>query len=127
LQFISHLVLNSNQETKRNQSNKINCMKTGIFTLKTIGNKTALQRLAAIFTAAFLLLASTGLQAQDVLMGLTSNGGPEGKGTAYSIKTDTKAYNVIRKLCGLGLPAGERTGARHRWLPVRHDAGRRHI
>ena len=77
-------------------------MKTGIFTLKTIGNKTAWQRLAALFTAAFLLLASTGLQAQDILMGLTSNGGPEGKGTAYSIKTDTKAYNVIRSFVDWG-------------------------
>jgi uncharacterized repeat protein (TIGR03803 family) len=96
------LVLNSNNKKKRNQSIKFNCMKTGIFTQKTNGNKTTWQRLAALLTAAFLFLASTSLQAQDVLMGLTSNGGPEGKGTAFSIRTDTKAYNVINSFVDWG-------------------------
>src|SRR4051812_19878033 len=55
----------------------------------------------------FLLLAififSTSIiKAQDVLMGLTSNGGPEGKGTAYSIKTDGKGFNVIKGFANWG-------------------------
>ncbi len=36
------------------------------------------------------------------LVGLTSNGGPEGKGTAYSIKTDTKAFNIIKDFVDWG-------------------------
>src|SRR5690242_14517070 len=33
--------------------------------------------------------------AQNVLVGLTSNGGPEGKGTAFSIKTNGTNFSVI--------------------------------
>lgn len=42
------------------------------------------------------------INAQDVLMGLTSNGGPEGKGTSFSIKTDTKAFDVIKGFANWG-------------------------
>lgn len=47
-------------------------------------------------------LITTNLNAQDVLMGLTSNGGVEGKGTAYSIKTDGKSLNVIKGFADYG-------------------------
>jgi len=33
-------------------------------------------------------------QAQDVLVGLTSNGGPEGIGTAFSIKTSGANFSI---------------------------------
>ncbi len=56
--------------------------------------------ISALFT--FLILLCTQAGAQDVLMGLTSNGGPEGKGTAFSIKTDTKAFNVIKSFADWG-------------------------
>lgn len=52
--------------------------------------------------APFLFFISSRSSAQDVLMGLTSNGGPEGKGTAYSIKTDTKAFNIIKGFADWG-------------------------
>lgn len=74
-------------------------MKTETATQQT---NTTLQCLSAFFTAVFLLLFSTSLCAQDVLMGLTSNGGPEGKGTLYSYKTDTKAFNVIKGFANWG-------------------------
>ncbi|MDO9373356.1 MAG: T9SS type A sorting domain-containing protein [Ferruginibacter sp.] len=50
----------------------------------------------------FLLGSFSTLQAQDVLVGLTSNGGPEGKGTAYSIKSDGKNFNVIKGFADWG-------------------------
>lgn len=53
------------------------------------------------FVAAFVFLSARA-SAQDVLMGLTSNGGPEGKGTAYSIKTDGKGFNVIKGFVNWG-------------------------
>src|SRR4051794_10645049 len=36
--------------------------------------------------------------AQDTLMGLTSNGGPEGKGTVFSINTNGNAFTIIKGL-----------------------------
>ena len=47
----------------------------------------------------FLMLISMSVataQAQNVLAGLTSNGGVAGKGTAFTIKTDGTAFNVIK-------------------------------
>ena len=43
------------------------------------------------------------LRAQDVVVGLTSNGGPQGKGTAYSIKTDGKSFNLIKAFADWGV------------------------
>src|SRR3954454_1343756 len=59
------------------------------------------------FKSSFLLLAvfifsTSVIKAQDVLLGLTSNGGPEGKGTAFSIKTDTKAFSIIKGFADWG-------------------------
>jgi uncharacterized repeat protein (TIGR03803 family) len=41
------------------------------------------------------LLTPVLLPAQDVLMGMTSNGGTEGKGTAFTIKTNGTLYSVV--------------------------------
>ncbi len=50
-----------------------------------------------------LLLFITSLaSAQDVLVGLTSNGGPEGKGTAYSIKTNGAGFSVMKAFADCG-------------------------
>ncbi|WP_018611489.1 choice-of-anchor tandem repeat GloVer-containing protein [Segetibacter koreensis] len=51
---------------------------------------------------AFILSAVFGLQAQDVLVGLTSNGGPEGKGTAYSIKTNATGFSILKAFVDWG-------------------------
>ena len=77
-------------------------MKPQIFThaSENTGNSANRYRLFVVTT--FLLLLSTSLWAQDVLMGLTSNGGPEGKGTAFSFKTDTKAFTVIKGFADWG-------------------------
>jgi uncharacterized repeat protein (TIGR03803 family) len=44
----------------------------------------------------FMVLITSTTVAQDRLVGLTSNGGPEGKGTAFSIKTDATGFSVIK-------------------------------
>src|ERR1041384_2444879 len=46
------------------------------------------QRIRNYFFTLLLFTLSTSLFAQDELAGLTSNGGPEGGGTAFSIKTN---------------------------------------
>ncbi|MDQ3290957.1 MAG: hypothetical protein M3Q05_06665 [Bacteroidota bacterium] len=50
----------------------------------------------------FLLLfsafisVSSAVYAQENLVGLTSNGGPEGKGTLFSVKTNGTGYSVLK-------------------------------
>ncbi|MGN6619290.1 MAG: choice-of-anchor tandem repeat GloVer-containing protein [Ilyomonas sp.] len=53
-----------------------------------------------LFMAA--LMISSLLKAQDVLVGLTSNGGPEGKGTAFSLKTNGSNFSVIQGFADWG-------------------------
>jgi uncharacterized repeat protein (TIGR03803 family) len=78
-------------------------MKTKIFIKPSIHTESAFETIRTIITTLFFLLLSlSSLRAQDVLMGLTSNGGPEGKGTAYSIKTDGKGFNVIKGFANWG-------------------------
>jgi uncharacterized repeat protein (TIGR03803 family) len=48
------------------------------------------------------LMVSSLIKAQDVLVGLTSNGGPEGKGTAFSIKTNGSNFSVIQGFADWG-------------------------
>lgn len=60
----------------------------------------ALPLLKLLFLAS-LLFANTA-RAQDVLLGVTSNGGVEGKGTAFSIKTDTKTFSIIKNFADWG-------------------------
>src|SRR5688572_6268220 len=61
-----------------------------------------LSRFFTFILCTFLLTGISSLQAQDVLVGLTSNGGPEGKGTAYSIKSDAKSFTVIKGFADWG-------------------------
>ena len=56
-----------------------------------------------ILLASFgLLLASQFSLAQETLVGLTSNGGPEGKGTAFSIKTDGTGFAIVKGFADWG-------------------------
>lgn len=66
---------------------------------KHTDNRKYVQFLFLLFAVLFSLKR---LKAQDVLFGLTSNGGPEGKGTAYSIRSDTKAFTVIKGFADWG-------------------------
>ncbi len=50
----------------------------------------------------FLLCITTVVQAQDVLTGLTSNGGPEGKGTAFSITSTGTNFSIIKGFADWG-------------------------
>ena len=54
--------------------------------------------LLLIFSLAISFLAD----AQNVLVGLTSNGGPEGKGTAFSITTSGTNFSIIKGFADLG-------------------------
>jgi uncharacterized repeat protein (TIGR03803 family) len=49
-----------------------------------------------------LLLLTLTAKSQDVFTGLTSNGGPEGKGTAFSIKSNGTAFSVIKGFADWG-------------------------
>ncbi|MEX6687057.1 Ig-like domain-containing protein [Danxiaibacter flavus] len=43
----------------------------------------------------FFLQLTTNLHAQEVMAGLTSNGGPAGRGTAFTIKTNGTSFGII--------------------------------
>ena len=43
-----------------------------------------------------LMMLATGLKGQETLMGLTSNGGTEGRGTAFTIKTNATAFTIVK-------------------------------
>jgi uncharacterized repeat protein (TIGR03803 family) len=45
---------------------------------------------------------ATVARAQDILAGLTSNGGTEGRGTAFSIKTNGTNFSVIKAFADWG-------------------------
>jgi uncharacterized repeat protein (TIGR03803 family) len=48
--------------------------------------------------------------AQDVLLGLTSNGGQEGRGTAFSIKSDGSQFALLKRFADWGrTPTGDLT------------------
>lgn len=58
--------------------------------------------------SSILILAAPIAQSQDVFLGLTSNGGLEGKGTAYSIKQDGSGFSVIKGFVDWGaLPTSD--------------------
>ena len=56
---------------------------------------------AAIHILFFLLIMHVA-KAQDVFTGLTSNGGPEGKGTAFSIKSNGTGFSIIKGFADWG-------------------------
>src|SRR5687767_2699874 len=56
-----------------------------------------------ILLASFcLLLAAQFSSAQETLAGLTSNGGPEGKGTAFTIKTNGTGFAITKGFADWG-------------------------
>jgi uncharacterized repeat protein (TIGR03803 family) len=58
--------------------------------------------MAISFVIAMLLSLPIMSNAQNVLAGLTSNGGAEGKGTAFTIKTDGTGFNVFKTFADWG-------------------------
>src|SRR5438270_3678060 len=56
-------------------------------------------RLFCLYPSFIILLLSLSLQSktQDVLVGLTSNGGPQGGGTAFSIKTTGTNFTIMKE------------------------------
>ncbi len=43
-----------------------------------------------------LMMLATGLKGQETLIGLTSNGGTEGRGTIFNIKTNATAFAIVK-------------------------------
>lgn len=68
-----------------------------------LGTSPSLHYLLKLATLTFLFFLSQHLlRAQDVLMGVATNGGMEGKGTAFTLKSDTKAFQVVRNFADWG-------------------------
>ena len=51
---------------------------------------------------AFLFFIAKQSKAQDELMGVTTNGGPEGKGTVFSIKTNNTGFSLVKAFADWG-------------------------
>ena len=58
----------------------------------------ALSLLCSLFTVLFFPTVN----AQDVLVGLTSNGGPEGRGTLFSMKTSGANFSIMKGFADWG-------------------------
>jgi uncharacterized repeat protein (TIGR03803 family) len=58
--------------------------------------------IAVLFISFLSIHSFTNANAQEVLAGLTSNGGPEGRGTAFSIKTNGTDFSVINGFADWG-------------------------
>ena len=71
-----------------------------IFMYKIITHSTQLRVLSLLIF--FALLITPAVKAQDVLAGLTSNGGTEGRGTAFSIKTNGTSFSIIKAFADWG-------------------------
>src|SRR5258706_5370580 len=57
---------------------------------------------AVLFVLTFFLLSASFSKAQDVFLGLTSNGGPEGRGTAFSIKNNGTNFAITKAFADWG-------------------------
>src|SRR3954471_19474978 len=73
-------------------------MKHYTSTRNTFHSKKQLFGLLTILLALF----ATVTNAQDKLVGLTTNGGPEGAGTAFSIKTNGTSFSIINGFADWG-------------------------
>jgi uncharacterized repeat protein (TIGR03803 family) len=61
-----------------------------------------LKKTVVYYSTLLLLVIPFFIQAQDVLMGMTSNGGTEGKGTAFTVKTNGSLFSVISPFADWG-------------------------
>src|SRR5436190_2097931 len=68
-------------------------------TLKRSGN---INHKAILYTLTFFLLSASFIRAQDVFLGLTSNGGTEGRGTAFSIKSTGASFAITKAFADWG-------------------------
>src|SRR5690349_4009784 len=93
ISFLVRKFYSSFMQTIFIHTNKKNFM-AHLFTFKKIRLNKIKFALSFILMAAFVA-ASSHSSAQNVLMGLTSNGSVDGKGTAFSINTNGSNFSVI--------------------------------
>jgi hypothetical protein len=86
------MALSFTHDLRRNDPLSSSYINTGILA------KSIMIGLMLFFIAAIPLVN----KAQDVLVGLTSNGGPQGKGTAFSIKNNGGNYSIIKSFADWG-------------------------
>jgi uncharacterized repeat protein (TIGR03803 family) len=80
--------------------NYLPCMGTHLNNAFTKSHTTFRFKIASLFTVLlWIMFFSTNVLAQDNLVGLTSNGGPQGKGTLFSIKTTGgTTFSILKAL-----------------------------
>ncbi|WP_207632522.1 choice-of-anchor tandem repeat GloVer-containing protein [Foetidibacter luteolus] len=59
--------------------------------------------ISILLFALLFLLGSNMANAQDVLAGLTSNGGPEGRGTAFTVNTSNNSFSIVKSFADWGI------------------------
>ncbi len=69
---------------------------TYLFTYREFKKLNKKKCVLSLVLFAFLFMLSLTIHAQNVLIGLTSNGSIDGKGTAFSIKTNGTAFSVMK-------------------------------
>ena len=78
--------------------------KEGLYAFILLQRKTKLRlkRTFLFLNILFFILLSFNVQAQETLMGATSNGGTQGKGTLFSIRTNAASFAVVRAFSDWG-------------------------
>src|SRR5688500_14584131 len=77
------IIVNNNQLTADILKQRINFLPKNVFLL---------------LTSLILLTLPVGIKAQETLMGMTSAGGAEGKGTIFTFKTNATAFTIVKSL-----------------------------
>lgn len=71
-------------------------------TTRTTFDRAKLRNLTFLYLIAFVLSLPLCSNAQEGIVGLTSNGGPQGKGTAFYIKTNGTGFSVMKGFADYG-------------------------
>ncbi len=66
------------------------------------GTQASAKRLITLFLLLNFLITSLCIKAQDTFLGLTSNGGPDGRGTAFSIKNNGNNFSITHSFADWG-------------------------
>jgi uncharacterized repeat protein (TIGR03803 family) len=80
-----------------------NFFMTNLFTHSKLPKLNKRKYILSFIISAALFTASSNLRSQNVLVGLTSNGGIEGKGTAFSINTNGNNFSIIKGFADWGI------------------------
>src|SRR5690349_116420 len=95
-------IYSMNNKPKSIHSTK-NFFMTCLFTYKKTKKPNQKTSVLSFVLLATMIISSFNSHAQNILVGLTSNGGIDGKGTAFSINTNGNNFSIIKGFADWGI------------------------